>query len=409
MLFVGADWSEARHDMALVDERGQVLQRLRTEPQAASLGRLKEVIASFEPDPSQVLVAIETRHSVLVPHLLEAGYTVYPINPKAVDRYRDRFRVSGASSDVYDAEVLAHILRTDRHRHRPLHLASELVEELKILTRHRESLVEQRTALLLRLRHALLSFYPQALELFGDLSTASTLVFLERYPSPELAGRASVEELEKLWREAGAHRGARERAERVRRVLRGGQYLRAPRAVRAGQQRVVRDIVVQLLTLRTTIRDLDRDIESLFREHPDNESILSHPGLGAVTAARVLSETGDRPADFFDVVGGWQAYAGTAPITIKSGKGKPIVKARIACNKHLLDACWTWAFCSLQRSSWAREFYDEKRTAGNDHAAAVRALANRWLEVLWAVWNRGQTYSEAVHMGNRRAAMAVAA
>lgn len=214
--------------------------------------------------------------------------------------------------------------------------------------------------------------------------------------------------MERLWRSVGAHRGARERAEKAREVLKAA-HLRAPRAIRKGHERVVRDIVTQLQTLRSTLRDLDRDIEALLREHPDSASILRLPGLGAPTAARALSETGDRPENAFDAVDGWQAYAGTAPVTHLSGKGKRIVKARVACNKHLLDAGWTWAFCSLTQSGWAREFYEGKRAGGAEHAAAVRALANRWLEVLWAVRNRRDRYSEALHQANRRAALAVAA
>src|SRR5207253_7390125 len=137
---------------------------------------------------------------------------------------------------------------------------------------------------------------------------------------------------------------------------------------------------------------------------PGGEVYLSFPGLGDRLTARVAGEIGDHPEQF-ESPNALQCYAGKAPVTRRSGKSEFVVSCRLAYNRHLGDAAQQWAFCSLGSSTWARQFYDQKRAAGKGHHAALRALANRWLEILWHCLRNGVLYDEAVHLANRNQAL----
>jgi transposase len=138
---------------------------------------------------------------------------------------------------------------------------------------------------------------------------------------------------------------------------------------------------------------------------PGGEIYLSFPGLGDRLAARVAGEIGDH-IEQFDSPNALACYAGKAPVTRRSGKSEYVVACRLACNRYLRDAVQQWAFCSLQRSGWAREFYDRHIADHHSHHAALRALGNRWLEVLWHCLRRGVRYAETLHAANRNRAMA---
>jgi transposase len=137
---------------------------------------------------------------------------------------------------------------------------------------------------------------------------------------------------------------------------------------------------------------------------PGGEIYLSFPGLGDRLAARIAGEIGDIAS--FETPNALQCYAGKAPVTRRSGKSELVVAVRLACNGHLRDATQHWAFCGLSRSDWAREFYDGQRQRGKGHHAALRALGNRWLEVLWHCLRKGARYDEAIHVANRRQSLA---
>jgi transposase len=191
MLLVGIDWAETEHAACLLDERGQAVQRLRVAHTPAGLRRLHAAIAAAEPGSAQVLVALERAHGLLVGSLLEAGYTVYALNPKSVERYRGRARTSGAKTDPADAELLARILLTDRDRHRPLRPSSPLAEEVRSLARDDERAARDQRRLINRLRQDLLEVFPQALVAFPQLAAVSALAFLARWPAAAAAPQVS--------------------------------------------------------------------------------------------------------------------------------------------------------------------------------------------------------------------------
>jgi transposase len=400
MLFVGIDWAEAEHAACLIDAAGAVRRRLKVPHTAAGLRRLRAAIAELEPTAGEVLVALERAHGLLVDALLDAGYTVYALNPKAVERYRARTRVSGAKSDPADAELLARILLTDRDRQRPLLPNSPLAEEVRALARDDERASRDERRLLNRLRQDLLDVFPQALAAFPNLGSATALAFLARWPTADAARRAGDAEFAALLREH-RHGWPERAAARIRAAL-AAEALAGPAHLAQAKAGAIRLAAEQLLLLRRQRMVWEARLRELLQgegAHPDGEVLLSLPGLDARLAARVLGEVGDR-RERFPTPAALQCYAGTAPVTKASGKGRVVVK-RQACNRFLRQALVTWAFCSVRHSPWARALYDAQRAAGKAHHQALRALANRWLEILHHLLVTGQPYDEAVHQRNR--------
>jgi transposase len=405
MLFVGVDWAETRHAACLLAPGGAVVGRLLIPHTPAGLARLRAAIAAVEAEPAAVLVAIERSDGLLVGALLDAGYDVYALNPKAVERYRERTRLSGGKTDPADAELLARILATDRDRHRPLRPSSPMAEEIRVLARQDERASRDQTRLLNRLRHDLLDVFPAALDAFPELKAVSALASLDRWPTATGARAAGRDEIEALLRRHGHCRPVAAAA-RIHAALHA-EALAAPAHLAAARAGAIQLAVRQLLLLHrqraawaTRLRELlDGD-----SAHPDGEILLSLPGLDVRLAARVLGEIGDR-RERFATPAALQSYAGTAPVTRASGRSRQVV-LRAACNHALRQAALAWAFCSLTRSAWARAYYDEHRAAGKSHLAALRVLANRWLGILHHLLATRQRYDEAVHQRNRTHASA---
>jgi transposase len=188
VLFVGVDWGEAHHDLCLLDEDGTVLTARRIPDGLTGVAELHVVVAAHAEDPGQVAVGIETDRGLLVGALLGAGYQVCAVNPHAVSRYRGRHGTSRAKSDRGDAKVLADLVRTDRHNHRPVAGDSPLAEAVQVLARAHQSLIWARQRHVNALRSALREFYPGALAALGaQLAEPEALAVLALAPTPEQA------------------------------------------------------------------------------------------------------------------------------------------------------------------------------------------------------------------------------
>ena len=313
-------------------------------------------------------------------------------------RGRCRRKPSGGKNDRLDAAVLADALRTDRTSLRPLLPDSDLGREIATLARDHAALVRDHTRLRNKLRSALLEYFPAALEAF-DLGAISSLRFLTRYPSPEAAARLSTLQVARFFKAQGANRNATAKAEIAVTALRGSALRARPEIARA-KARLVVALCGQLLALRPTLDEYERELGRLLKAHPEGEILLSLPGLGVTLASRVLAGTGDNP-ERFKSAAGLCAYAGTAPIVIQSGR-REVVKARVACPKHFRDATQQWADQARRWSPWAAEFYRRHKARGHNHNESVRALANRLLELLFDLRRLKRTYDEGVHVANIR-------
>jgi transposase len=394
VIFVGDDWAEAHHDVCVLDEQGERLAKRRVPEGLAGIGQLHALLAEHASEPGEVVVGIESDRGLWVAALLEAGYVVYAINPLAASRYRDRHAVSGAKSDPGDAQVLADLVRTDRHQHRPVAADSTLAEAVKVLARAHQGLVWARQRQINQLRSTLREFYPQALEAFsGELGERDALAVLARAPSPAEGRVLSLSALRSTLRHAGRKRNLDHKAQQIQTALRS-QQLQATPAITRAFAASVRASVAVAQELTRQIDELERELADAFMSHPDAEIMRSLPGLGLVLGARVLAEFGDAPNRYKDGKRR-RCYAGTAPITRASGT-RHVVLARIARNRRLADACYLWAFAALTASAGARALYDRQRQRGATHHQALRTLANRLVGILHGCLRHHTTYDESI-------------
>ncbi len=409
-VFCGIDWAEDHHDIALVDRDGGLLARARISGDAAGLARLLELLAApgdSADDPVQV--AIETPRGLLVACLRATGRKVYPVNPMAVARYRDRHSAAGRKSDKGDALVLANILRTDLHAHRPLPADSELARAIAVLARAQQDAVWERTCAHNKLRSHLREYYPGFLAAFADLKGGiirpEARAVLAAAPTPAGAAKLTLAQLRSLLRKAGRSRGIDTKAQRLRDAFRAEQ-MRQPPLVEEAMGRQSLALLRQLDAACASADDLEQAATESFNQHPDAGIITSFPGIGALTGARVLAEIGDDRSRFQDARG-LKAYAGAAPITRASGKTRSVTRRHIK-NNRLAQAGYIWAFSALTASPGARAHYDRRRHTGDRHAAAQRNLFNRLLGCLHHCLATGQHYYEATAFPAKATAPAAA-
>lgn len=391
-IFVGIDWAEAHHDLCVLDADGRVLATRRVAEGLDGVAALHALVGEHADRPDEVVVGIETDRGLLVTALVAAGYRLYAVNPLAAARYRERHSTSGAKSDRGDAKVLADLVRTDRHNHRPVAPDSELLEAIKVLARAHQSLIWTRGRQLNTLRSALREFYPGALAAFDELGHADALSVLAVAPDPERGRRLSSSQIAAALRRAGRRRNVDRRAAEIRDALRAPQ-LTAPPLVAQAHAASVAALVAVIGTLSAEIAVLERRLAERFEQHPDADILRSQPGLGSVLGARVLAEFGDAPNRYADARAR-RNYAGTAPITRASGTSRVVV-ARLARNKRLFDACYQWALSALAPSPGARAYFDAHNPGPHTGKSARRKLANKLVGILHGCLTQQTRYDEA--------------
>lgn len=392
--FGGFDWAVDEHQFALVDHAGAVLFNLRFANNADGWAELRAKIAQYP----HLGVAIETSSGPAVERLLELGLIVYPMNPKAAERFRDRKAPSGTKDDALDAWCFADALRTDGHGWRELRPLDPLTAELRILCRDEISLIEQRTALILQLKAALHEYYPVALEAFDDWTCEGTWQFIQSFPDPHRLASAGKRKWEKFLHSHKLYR-PQTAAKRLELFAKAAGFASPSKAVTSAKSLLAVTLARQLHTLQTQLDEYRERIGELFASHPDRDCFGSLPGAGEKIAPRLLSELGNDRARF-TCHESLQAYAGTAPVTQQSGK-RSVAKMRWACNKTLRSTIHLWANLSRPLCAWAEAYYQQKKANGMGHAAALRCLGQRWIKILWKMWQTGKPYDEALHTRNQ--------
>jgi Transposase/Transposase IS116/IS110/IS902 family len=420
VLGVGVDWAESFHDVALGRPGEGVIAQFRVDHGLAGVQRLVARCLELEPDPAEVRVVLETRHGLLTEALVDAGFTVLPVNPGLVSRRRGPAK---KKDDAEDARICC-LMALDAYLElRKLIPHGQIGAELRAIARDDERAVRDERRIGNRLRADLLAVFPAAIDIAdGDLGAVVILKLLQRWPSADALAQASRQELEDFARQA-RHGWPGRLAGRVMEALAAPRLAVRPELARA-KAGTIALAASQLLLLRDQRRAWERRMGELLlggprygrdktakdpdpgKAFPGGEIYLSMPGLGDRLAARVAGEIGEHIGQYA-TPNALQCYAGRAPVTRRSGRSEFVVARRLAYNRHLGEAVHQWAFCSLTKSAWAREFYDEKTAAGETHNSALRKLGNRWLEILWHCLHKGVLYDEATHTANRQKARAL--
>jgi transposase len=388
-LYVGIDWASQQHQVCVIDATGRRREQRRVAHSGAGLTEFVEHLTSLVTDPGRIAVAIEVPRGAMVDMLLERGCQVFALNPKQLDRFRDRHTVAGAKDDRRDAFVLADALRTDRAAFRRLTSEAADVIQLRELARIHAELVQDAGRLTNRLREQLWRFYPQALTLCPAADEPWLWTMLQAVPTPAAAQRVARSTLAAV---LGRHRIRRLTADEVLAALRAPALGVAPGAAEAASEHVALLLPRLALVHEQRVR-CERRLDALLAavaaaephadepEHRDVAILRSLPGVGRVVAATMLAEA-SRPLAARDYQT-LRAHAGVAPVTRQSGKGRQILMRR-SCNRRLRHAVFHWARNSIRLDPRCGAQYQRLRQR-HGHARALRGVADRLLRVLVAM------------------------
>lgn len=382
-----------------MDRVGQVAERREVPHTATALQAFVDaLLARAQGDLSRVAIGIEVPRGALVELCVERGLAVYAINPKQVDRFRDRFTVAGAKDDPRDAHVIADSLRTDGPAYRRVRLDHPLVIQLREWSRVDDDLRGELMRLTNQLRDLVYRIAPGVLTLCPAADEPWFWALLDVAPTPADHQRVSARRVERVLRD---HRIRRLTAMQVREVLNTGSVYTAP-GVDVAVAAHVRLLLPRLRLAASQRRDAERHLEDLLdalegetpenqREHSDVAIVRSMPGIGTRVAARMLAEASQPLVErAYHVVRTWM---GVAPVTKKSGRRRrPTVIMRYACNRHLREAGYHWARTAAQRDPASRAYYTSLRGRGHSHGRALRSVADRCLRILVTLLTRGQLF-----------------
>jgi transposase len=398
--FVGVDWASQSHRVCLLDVEGRHVNERDFAHGGAGLTELRDwLLEKTKAVPERIAVAIETPHGPIVEMLLEHAFLVFSINPKQLDRFRDRFTVAGAKDDSRDARVLGSSLRTDRQAFRRLLVDDSLVIELREWSRIAEELQQERTRLANRVRQQLWRYYPQLTELTDDVADDWFLALWKKVPTPAAAAKVSEKTMTRFLKD---HRIRRLDAATVLQTLRKTPLFVAPGTTEATCAHI-RTIAARLHLVNRQIKEAHQALDMLCaklearespssgqnREQRDVTILRSWPGLGRIILATLLTEAAEplRARDYHAL----RALAGTAPVTRRSGKQCFVIR-RHACNGRLQTAVYHWSRGAIQRDAVARQRYDALRQRGLGHARALRTVGDRLLYALCTTLKRQTTY-----------------
>jgi transposase len=378
------------------DDEGKKVREMKVQESPEGLAEIGRWLDERRAEGIELWAAIEKPAGRIVDFLLDHGVEVYPVNPKAVDRVRDRYRMSDSKSDAFDAYVLAEFLRTDQAHLKVLRPNSEKAQELKMLSRDQRRVGRHKSRLLHQLTTTLKEYYARPLEVFDDIETEVALDFLTRYPTPAHLSALKRKEFNRF--ATKQHHLSKQRCEELWEKLKKPQLAVPEHVVRAKAQ-LVEVLIEQLRAAIKAVKIYNHKVESFFASSPAAQFAKTLPGgkSGTLVAA-IWAELGDAQ-------GRWessrhlQAEAGAVPVTKASGKSR-VVHFRFACNKHLRHTMYWFSFVSVNHSEWAKLYYRGQRDKGHSHHQALRALGAKWLKIIFVMWRDHKPYDENYHLAN---------
>lgn len=406
--YAGVDWASGSHHVWLADQDGRRLGERSFKHAGDGLAEMVDWLLKLSgaADPGQIDVAIEVPHGPVVETLLERNFNVFALNPKQMDRFRDRYSVSGAKDDSRDAHVMASALRTDPHCFRRLAAGDPIIIELREWSRIAQDLTAERTALVNRLRQQLWRYFPAFLELEADLAAPWAIELWQAMPTPQAAKRVRKASIETILKR---HRIRRLSTEQVLDILR-----QRPLAVAAGTTEAARahcaTLIARLRLISRQILDAHHQLDTLTakvgaaqepapgqNKQRDAVILASLPGIGRINLATLLAEASEalQRRDYHAL----RTLTGVAPITRRSGKSCTVSR-RYAHHSRLANAAYHWARTAAQHDPSCRAKYAALRARGHSHGRALRSVADRLLNVACSMLRSGTTFNHSLKSQN---------
>jgi transposase len=396
--YLGIDWADKKHDLCLLDTATGKKTRLVIQHTPAAIA---EYFTSLRVRYAgqQIAVGLEQSRGPLLFALLQYDFLVlFPINPTTLAKYREAFSPSRAKDDPTDAEYVAELLLQHGDRLKAWHPDDDETRTLRYLVEHRRRLIADRTRISNRLTSLLKCYFPQVLDWFPDIRTELVCDFLRRWPSlSELRGVRQTTLL-KFFR--SHHSVRRDSLEKRLSAIKQAVPLTTDRAIINSSVLMTKALAAQMQTTIAAIREFDNEIEKLCAAHPDFPLFQSLPGAGEVYASRLLAVMGtDR--ERWATADELACLSGIAPVMERSGKSVWI-RWRYFCPKFMRQSFHEYAGESVKHSFWARAYYEQQIARGKTRQAAVRALAYKWIRIIWKCWQTRTPYNEVKYLESLR-------
>lgn len=394
--FVGWDWADREHQICLRDATTGQVEQTTISGTPESLHEWASTIRQRYPG-KKIAICIESSRGAVVWAFMSYDHLVlYPVNPKSAASFREAFYPSGKKDDPVDGEVLSLMVEKHHDKLRPLQPADPATREMGILSEYRRKLVQELVRMTNQLGSTLKTYFPQALELAGDLDTVLACDLLERFPTLESVKRVREKTLREFYTKRRC-RSAERIAERLA-LVRLAVPLTEDPAVTASGMIKSRTLVRVIRSLLEAIAEVEAKLAQLYQQHPEHDLVDSFPGAGAVFGARIISIVGsDRSR--FESADELQRFTGIAPVTKRSGgpKGSISVHRRLRRSKFLHQTIVEWAGHAAIHSEWARAYYTKQKAAGKSHFVILRALGYKLVRILFHCWKNSIHYNEQVH------------
>jgi len=392
--FVGIDWADAKHDVCLQPAGSATCECFQLEHTPEAIDAWVTTLRTrFNGQP--VAICLELNKGPIVSALRKYDFLVlFPLNPLTLARYREAFTPSRAKDDPTDAALQLELLLTHRDKLQPLQPQSPTMRALAQLVEHRRRVVGDKVRITNRLTSTLKNYFPHVLHWFQEKDTAIFCDFLSRWPTLKAVQLARRSTLDTFFR---AHhvRYADVIAQRIQ-AIKAATPLTTDEGVIAPNALLVQALIAQLRVTLQAIADFDTAIAQCAQNHPDFSLFQALPGAGPVFASRLLVAFGEQRERYASAAE-LQKYAGIAPVTERSGK-KSWVHWRLQCPKFLRQTFVEWAAESIRHSFWAQLYYQQQRDKGKAHQAAVRALAFKWIRILYRCWQERTPYDESTYL-----------
>jgi len=396
MIWVGIDWSDQVWDYHALGPARKALVVGQVKPGFSGMAELFEKLEAHG-HPSEIAVAIETKHGPAVQALLDRGYRVYPVNPRASQKFREAMHLAGDKTDPIDAETLARLLATFHEKLHPLKPDAPEIVALRIACEDRLRLVKEHTAKLHELNDLLKAYYPAVPGLFAEMDSQAALAFLEDFPTQDMMRTLTPTRL-RGWLKRQGYPCPQRIPEMLEHL--GRPVLPVAAHLQQAKRPRIRYLARSLAALGEELREREDQIKGDLDQLPEADWIRSLPGAGPALAPALLACVG-RDKDRFAHVGQARALFGTAPVTEQSGTWR-YVHFRFGCWKFARRTFHLFAASSLATCGWARELYQRQRDRGHSHNQALRALAHKWVKIILALQRTGQLYNEAVFRNSQR-------
>jgi len=396
--WIGLDWGSDQHALCLQTADRSPVERCTLEQKPEALHHwFMNLQTRF--GGRKVAVAIEQTRGAVIHFLLGLDLVhVFRIHPKSLKNYRDALHPSGAKDDPADAQLLLQFVMLHQDKLEPWVPDEPQTRLLIRLVEFRRKIVGKRVRLTNELTQMLKEYFPAALLCAGDLDMVMACDFLAKWPTLEKLQKSRAETMRKFYQEHGSRRS--HVIEDRLRLIRSALPLTTDAPVIESSAFMVKTIVPQLHLLIHAVAEFDQKIKEVFQKHPDAHIFSSFPGAGSVLAPRLLAAMGSDRSRFHSSLEVAE-YSGIAPVTERSGKSK-WVHRRFACSQFVKQSFHEFAAQSILYCHWARGYYDRKKAEGKRHHAVIRALAYRWIRIIYRCWKDRIHYNEDQYVQSLR-------